>query len=602
MMHGSHFLSVALKGKDLNSHAIGARVTLFYNGQKQVNEYFPTRGFMSASSGDLHFGLGPVKSIDSLIIRWPDLSEQVLKNVTADQRIILNAENAVRPLRRENDEPDNRLVTGRILPGLDFRHIEDPFENFKYEVLVPHTLFAEGPALAVADFNGDGLEDIFAGGAKDQLSVIYMQQNDGTFKPKTSPVFIKDLFCENVDATAFDADGDRDNDLYLVRGGSEVSLGNPLLGDRLMINDGNGEFSESDKGSLPLTNYNGSCVAPCDYDNDGDQDLFVGTRSVPGAYGLSPKQLLLENDGHGNFSDVTERRMKRLTKIGMVTDACWTDYDSDGDNDLILVGEWMKVSVLNNDDGSFTDRTRQAGLQETSGWWNCIHACDIDNDGDIDLIGGNHGLNSILRASPEKPVEMYVNDFDSNGTLDQVICQYQDEVSYPVASLDELSKQIPGIEKKFPNYSDFGGKTLMEIFARRTVNGSVKKNTVLFASCLFLNNGDGTFKINKLPVEAQISPVRDIMTGDFNSDGKTDIALVGNDYTAKPSYGRHDASYGWLLLNDAEKKYRALMPTTSGFIVEGDARKILPLKVSGKKYILVAVNDNDLQVFEQPEN
>lgn len=595
----NHFLSLSFESKGMNTHAIGARVTLYYDGQKQVNEYFPTRGFMSASAGDLHFGLGAMKSIDSLVIRWPGLSEQVLKNVPADQRIILKAEDAVKLMQKNIVDSVSRLFVRRTLPGLDFRHVEDEFENFRHEQLVPHSMLAEGPAIEVADFNSDGLEDIFTGGSKDQLSLFYMQQSDGTFKEKTFPVFIKDLYSEDVDAVAFDADGDGDNDLYIVRGGSEVSIGNPLLNDRLLFNDGHGEFSESDKSSLPVSAYNGSCVAPCDYDNDGDQDLFVGSRSVPGAYGLSPKQLLLENDGHGNFTDVTEKRLERLNKIGMVTDACWTDYDKDGDNDLILVGEWMRVSVLNYDNGTFTDRTSQAGLQETSGWWNCIQACDIDNDGDVDLIGGNLGLNSILRASPEEPVNMYVNDFDSNGTLDQIICQYQDGTSYPVASLDELSKQIPGIEKKFPQYSDFGGKTAFDIFGRRAINGGVKKDAVLFASCLFMNNGNGTFSINKLPVEVQVSPARSITTGDFNNDGRTDIALVGNDYTAKPSYGRQDASYGWILLSDNENGFRPLMPVSSGFKVTGDARKILPVKISRKKFMIVGVNDNDLQIFEQ---
>jgi hypothetical protein len=595
----NHFLSVSLKGKDLNSHAVGARVSLYHDGQEQVNEYFPTRGFMSASSGELHFGLGQETEIDSLIVRWPGQSVQVIKDVKADQRIALNAVNAdTRLLKTDNNDTHDRLFKKRVLPGLDFRHMEDQFETFKHEQLVPHTMFAEGPAIAAADFNGDGLEDIFAGGAKDQLSVFYMQQSDGSFVEKTSPVFIKDLYCEDVDAAAFDADGDGDNALYIVRGGSEVSLGNPLLNDRLLLNDGHGEFSESDK-SLPLAAYNGSCVAPCDYDNDGDIDLFVGTRSVPGAYGLSPRQMLLENDGHGNFSDVTDKRMKRLNKIGMVTDACWMDYDNDGDNDLIIVGEWMKVSVLNNNNGAFTDATSQAGLKETSGWWNCIHACDIDDDGDVDLIGGNLGLNSILKASPAEPVNMYVNDFDSNGTLDQIICQYQDGISYPVASLDELSKQMPGIEKKFQNYSDFGGKTAIEIFGRRAINGGIKKDAVLLASCLFINNGNGTFQIIKLPSEAQVSPVRDIMTADFNKDGKTDIALVGNDYTAKPTYGRQDASYGWILLSGSGHGYKPLMPVASGFRVNGDARKILAAKILGKHFILVGVNNNDLQVFEQ---
>jgi enediyne biosynthesis protein E4 len=596
---GAGFLSVSLKGKGLNTHAIGTRITLYYNGQKQLSEYFPTRGFMSASSGDLHFGLGQVKMVDSLIVRWPDLSEQVIKNVAAGQRIILDMKDAAEPKSRTVEKnPATGLVVQTSLSGLNYRHVENPFANFPHEQLVPHNLFAEGPALAVADLNGDGLEDVIAGSAKDQLSAIFIQQADGSFKQQVVPAFIRDLLSETTDAAAFDADGDGDIDLYLVRGGSEVSQGNPLLSDRLLINNGEGGFSESKKEALPAAAYNGSCVAPCDFDNDGDIDLFVGSRSVPGAYGLSPKQLLLENDGNGNFRDVTEERFKKLIKTGMVTDACWIDYDNDGDKDLILVGEWMNVTVLNNRNGYFTDATRRAGLDATSGFWSSIHAVDIDQDGDMDLIAGNIGLNTIFRTSEKEPVEMYVNDFDKNGTLDQLICSYADGISYPIAMLDQLEDQMPGIKKQFPAYSDYGGKTAREIFGWKALNTAIKKKAVLSESCIFLNNGDGTFKTIKLPITAQFSPVRDIMTHDLNGDGKTDIILTGNDFTVKPVYGRYDASYGWCLINEGDNNFKTLMPSESGFMVTGDARKLALLNVSGKMYLLVGVNNNDLQIFE----
>lgn len=595
----NHFLPVRLKGKDLNTRAVGARVTLYYMNQKQVAEQFPTRGFMSASSGDLHFGLGPVMQIDSVHVRWPDLSEQVIKNVPADKPLTLDINNAGDPVRRSmSDDESRKLFSLSQLPGLEFRHRENEIVDIKHELLVPHTLLAEGPALTVADFNGDGLEDLFAGGAKEQPSVIFFQQNDGSFKKENLPAFIKDLYSEDVDAEAFDADGDNDTDLYLVRGGGEVSVGNPLLADRLLINDGKGGFKESGDGSLPFTANNGSCVAPCDFDNDGDIDLFVGSRSVPGLFGLSPNQLLLENDGHGNFTDVTDQRMKRLRKIGMVTDACWIDYDLDGYKDLILVGEWMKVCVLMNNKGMFSDVTRRAGMDETSGWWNCIYPSDIDMDGDMDLIAGNLGLNSILKASTEEPVEMYLNDFDDNGTLDHVICSYQDGTSYPMASLDELSSQISDLKQKYPGYSDFGGKTARDIFGSKALKRSILKSAVLFESCIFLNGGDGTFEIKKLPVMAQFSPVRSILADDINRDGNIDIILIGNDYTAKPSMGRYDASYGWCLMGDPATGFSALMPDESGFKVSGDARRILSLEVNGKKYLAAVVNDGELQTLE----
>ncbi|MCX6254243.1 MAG: VCBS repeat-containing protein [Bacteroidia bacterium] len=592
----NHFLSVVLKGKGLNTRGIGARVTLYCSGQKQVAEQFPTRGFLSATSDVLHFGLGLVNVIDSLVVRWPDLSEQTIKDVPVDKLITLEMSNTRKPVRNSEQENENmKLFSPTLIPGLEFRHKEDAYVDFYRERLIPHSLSAEGPAIAVGDVNGDGLEDLFVGGAKGQPAMMLIQEKNGSFKSINVLLLSKDRFADDVDATFFDADGDGDQDLYIVRGGNEIPIGNPSLTDLLLINNGKGGFS---KGELPFMPHNGSCVRPYDFDGDGDLDLFVGSRSVPGAYGWSPDQFLLENDGHGHFKIVTDDRMSGLKNVGMVTDAVWMDYDRDGDQDLVLAGEWMKVCIFRNDKGHFTDVTSAAGLDETSGWWNCIQVADVDRDGDLDLIGGNLGLNSLLKASTKEPVEMYLNDFDNNGSLDQVICSFQNGISYPVASLDELASQIDGLEKKYPNYSDFGGKTAKDIFGKNTLDQSILKTAVLFESCLFLNNGDGTFKISKLPVEAQFSPVRDILVHDIDKDGKSDLILAGNNYAVRPSYGRYDASYGWCLLGDTGHRYNALMPVESGLKIIGDARRILPIEVSGKHYLVAAVNDGDLQIFK----
>jgi hypothetical protein len=593
----NHFLSMTFKGSALNTRGIGARVTLYSGGQKQIAELFPTRGFMSSTSDVLHFGLGSVNVVDSVIVRWPDLSEQKLTDVPADTTITIDLSNATKPVTGQNDnnEEKKKLFSPTLVTGLEFRHKEDPYVDFYRELLIPHSLSAEGPALAIADVNGDGLEDLFAGGAKGQASILFIQQNNNTFKKSDVRILLKENFTDDVDAVFFDADSDGDSDLYIVRGGNELPIGNLFLTDLLLINDGKGGFT---RGELPVISHNGSCVRPCDFDGDGDVDIFVGSRSVPGAYGWSPDQFLLENDGEGHFTDITESHAKGLKSVGMVTDAEWMDFDRDGDNDLVVAGEWMKISVFKNDNGLFTDVTSIAGFDETSGWWNCIQIADIDRDGDQDIIAGNLGLNSILKASVKEPVEMYLNDFDNNGSLDQVICSYQNGISYPVASLDDLAGHITGLSKKYPAYSDFGGKTVLDIFGKNILDQSLVRKCVLFESCLFINNGDGTFKIEKLPVMSQFSPVRDILISDFDRDGNTDLLLAGNDYAVRPSYGRYDASYGWCLLNDNTKGYKTLMPVESGLRIAGDARKIIPIGIAGGKYLVAAVNNGELQVFQ----
>ena len=596
----NHYLSVSFKGNKMNSRGIGARVSIFSDGgQQQVAEQFPVRGFLSSTSDVLHFGLGSSEVVDSLIVRWPDLSIQIIRNIQCDKLLCLDIKDAVKGVRTIANEIDkNKLFEPASIEGLNYKHNEDTYLDFQRERLIPHSLSHEGPALAVGDVNGDGLEDVFVGGAAGQSALIFIQQKGGSFKPLNKSFLPETNFTDIVDAAFFDADGDGDLDLYVVHGGNEFAVGDPLLANKLWINDGKGIFKEAEPGSLPFLANNGSCVRPCDFDGDGDIDLFVGSRSVPGAYGWSPEQVLLENDGKGHFKNVINSRAKSLKTSGMVTDACWIDYDKDGDQDLVVVGEWMNISIFRNDKGIFTDVTNLAGLGETSGWWNCIKAVDIDGDGDMDLIGGNLGLNSLLKASVKEPVEMYLNDFDNNGSPDQVICTYQNGVSYPLASLDELESQISGLDKKYPNYSDFGGKSVTEIFPKEKLDESVLKKAVMFESCLFVNNGDGTFSTKKLPVTAQFSPVRNIIAGDYNLDGNKDLLLVGNNYPVRPSLGRQDASFGWCLLGNKGLGFKTLMPAQSGFMVKGDSRKVLPITVSGKKYLIVGVNDAELQLFK----
>lgn len=588
----NHYLSLVLKGTGFNPRGTGAQVTVFTNGQKQSAEQFTTRGFMSSSTDLLHFGLGKLKWIDSLIVRWPDHRVQKTGRIPADTLMVLDYNNATEPGSRSFSR--ETLFKPVSVSGLDFSHREDNREDFSREPLIPFSLAAEGPALAVGDVNGDDFDDIFIGAAKGQKSEILLQDRNGAFHAVSLPAFERLNATDNTDALFFDADGDGDSDLYLVMGGNEYPQGNALLTDQIFLNNGSGNFSLKNDFKL---SHNGSCVSEADFDGDGDMDLFIGSRSVPGYYGLPAEQYLLENDGGGNFSNITTDAAAGLKKIGMVTDACWGDFDGDSDPDLIVVGEWTKVSIFRNDGGRFVNSTIEAGLDGTSGWWSSIKCVDLDEDGDMDLIGGNLGLNSLLKASSGEPVTMYIHDFDNNGTADPILCAYNNGISYPFASLDELNVQISGLKQRFPSYAGFAGKTAEEIFGRDALDKALLLKAEMFESCIFLNNGKGVFSRIVLPREAQFSPVRDIVSGDFNNDGNTDLVIAGNNYHARPSVGRFDASYGWFLPGLGNGNFNCSMPSESGFLLRGDARRLSLIKISGKQYLIGLVNNGPMQIF-----
>jgi len=593
-----HFLTVELNGSELNRQGIGARVSIYARGQQQMAQHFSTRGFMSSTSDHLHFGLGSDTLVDSLTICWPGLLEQKLYNVKADRTIRLDIADALTAGQKKQSPSPGTIFTSTSVPGLFYRHRENNWEDLDREALLPSNLSAEGPALAVGDVNGDGLEDIFVGSATDQVSQLFIQLPGGSFSARAEPSLLGDRYTEDVDAAFFDAEGDGDLDLYIVRGGSEEFTGSPILADRLLLNDGLGHFEHSPPGSIPLLMQNSSCVRPADFDGDGDMDLFLGTRSIPGAYGISPEQFLLENDGSGQFIPLPPERLGILHKAGMVSDACWFDHDQDGDPDLVVVGTWMNVSLYSNDKGTFTDITASAGLGETAGWWNCIGCADLDKDGDMDLVGGNHGLNSMLKASVQEPVELWLNDFDNNGIPDPIISSYNNGTSYPIASLDELKRQIIGIEQKYSAYADFGSQTVRDIFGEELMAKSLRKQALLFESAVFINQGDGTYETRPLPIEAQFSPIRDFLVHDFDKDGIPDLLLAGNNYFTRPSLGRQDASFGWLLLGNGTLEYQTIWPSESGFLFNGDARKMHLIEIEGEAFLLGLPNNGTLQLFK----
>jgi hypothetical protein len=477
--------------------------------------------------------------------------------------------------------------------ALPFVHRENDFVDFDRERLTPKLLSTQGPFMAVGDVNADGLDDAFIGGAKDQAGALMIQQPDGRFVETNQMLFERDKVSEDLGAVFFDADGDGDKDLYVVSGGSEYSADAPALQDRLYLNDGKGRFSKAE-GALPAETVSGSRVVAGDFDGDGDIDLFVGGRVVPWQYGIDPRSMLLRNDGHGHFSDVTEQLAPELAHVGMVTDALWTDVDHDGRLDLVVVGEWMPITIFHNSGGTLR-RMSVRGLEKSNGWWNRIIAGDFTGDGRVDFVVGNLGQNSRLQASSTQPTSMVVKDFLHNGFVEQIISCYTNGVSYPLPLRDDLIKSLPYLKTRFLKYQDYAGKTVNDIFSRDELADAVVKQAYTFATSLVKNNGDGSFTLVPLPIEAQIAPVYGVLATDFDRDGKLDLLLAGNFGGFKPEIGRMAASYGLFLRGDGKGHFTPMNESESGFLVPGEARDIERLGTrTGVSYVVTRNNDRPL--------
>ncbi|HEV8357274.1 MAG TPA: VCBS repeat-containing protein [Gemmatimonadales bacterium] len=596
---GNRYLEVRLEGEGANRFAIGARVTVETAGQKLFQELEPSRGFQSSVDYVLNFGLGRRDSVEAVTVEWPDGRVSALAHLAANQRVTVRQSAAAARPRAANPRPAPPLfsdVTGSV--ALPFRHQENEFNDFDRERLIPKLLSTEGPFLAVADVNGDGLDDLFIGGAKEQPGALLIQRQDGSFVRSNETLFEEDRMSEDLGAVFFDADGDGHPDLYVVSGGSEFTDLAPALQDRLYLNDGHGRFHKA-SGSLPPEYISGSRVVAADYDGDGDIDLFVGGRVVPWRYGLDPESVLLQNDGHGRFSDVTERLAPELARAGMVTDALWQDVDGDGRPDLVVTGEWMPIAIFHNAGGGKLVRTNPPGLEKSNGWWNRIVAGDFNGDGRVDFIAGNLGLNSRLRATPDQPVTMVVKDFDGNGFVEPIISCYNQGVSYPIAMRDPLIKTLPYLKARYLNYKDYAGKTVADLFTPEELAGAVRKTAYTFATTLVRNNGDGSFTLVPLPREAQLAPVYGILAQDFDGDGKPDLLLAGNFDGVQPEIGRMSASYGLFLRGDGRGRFTPVRTAESGFLVPGQARDIrmVRTRVGGGDLVVVARNNDRPLVF-----
>ncbi len=586
-------LRFRLVGIGGNTGAIGACIDITTSEGHIFAEQIVTKGFQSSVDATLHVGVGADTLIASVEVRWPSGHVTSLKNVRSNQLLHLREIDAV--------EPGQVLTKSDLKTFLTLReagfepHVENQFNDFDRDRLRYHMVSNEGPKVCLGDVNGDGLDDFYVGGAKGYSGTLYIQQSNGHFFQQKSP-FRDEKASEDCGCAFFDADGDGDLDLYVASGGYELPKASSALADRLYINN-HGSFAASEQ-ILPTPDYEStSAVAAADFDQDGDMDLFVGVRLEPFQYGVPTNGYLLENDGRGKFREVSQQRAPVLKGMGMVTDALWSDYDEDGDPDLLVVGEWLGIRLFNNNKGRFTEVSGSLGLKDTEGWWNKVIAYDLDGDGDDDYVLGNHGLNSRFKASKEKPVTMWVNDFDQNGTVEQIICRWWGDTQYPMALRHDLLSQLPGLKKKYLKYSSYKDQRVEDIFTADQLKRALKWEAKELRTSVLWNEGS-KLRLDPLPLEAQYAPMYGLAAGDFTGDGKVDIVVGGNQYRAKPEVGRYDASYGALLAGDGRGGFKFVPSSESGLKIRGEVRSIVPLRVQGKPYLFFALNNDVPRLYE----
>ena len=592
---GSNYLQVSLKGPKANSMGVGTKITVSYDDQIQFQEINPTRGFFSSSHHVAHFGLGKKSDNITVEITWPDGKGEILANTTANQKLSFDYSNA-----KKLDQPIIKKAAPLFAEsakklGIDYSHKENEYEDFNRERLLPHQLSKFGPQLAVGDVNGDGLEDFYVGGAMQSAGALFLQNQNAQFSKASNATWEADKQYEDVDAVFFDADGDGDLDLYIVSGGAAANPGSNIFQDRLYLNDGKATFSKAT--SLPKFASSGACVSAMDYDSDGDLDIFVGGRLTPGAYPSAPQSHLLQND-KGQFTDVTAQVAPELQNAGMLSDLVWTDLDGDQKAELVVVGEWMPVSVYQYDGKKFNNATKKFGLQNQKGWWNCVHANDFDGDGDIDLAVGNLGSNTRMKASASAPLALFAKDFDNNNQLDPIMAYSHNGNFYPFAGRDAMAKQVPKTKKKFPRYSIYAQASMEDVFSKAELKDALHLTATNLQTTYFENQGNGKMKAHILPNEAQISTTTNIFSDDFDKDGHRDLLLVGNSSTAETESGVYDAGNGVFLRGDGKGNFSPTANKAIGLWASKEARDVKSIQLAnGKKGLLVGNNDGALQVF-----
>ncbi|TRO67142.1 VCBS repeat-containing protein [Christiangramia sabulilitoris] len=595
----NNYLKIDFRGPDNNKFGIGTRVYLKNGEQTQLQELNLTRGFQSSVAPQVHFGLGKDQTIGELKVVWPDRRVEILKDISVNQTLTLDYKNSKTETSLVPENPEEKLFTTINADSLDleYQHIENRYDDFQNEILLPHKTSMFGPGMAKGDLNGDGLEDLFIGAATQYHPGIFFQTKNG-FQKKEFRDIQEDRLYEDLGALIFDADNDGDNDLYVVSGGNEFDKNSKALQDRLYINE-NGDFKRS-VSALPEMLTSGSRVYANDFDNDGDLDLFVGGRLVPGSYPAPANSYILENNsknGQVSFKDVTQDIAPDLSELGMVTSATWTDFDNDGWTDLVVAGEWMPIKVFKNNNGGFIDISKQLGLADTTGWWFSIREGDFDNDGDMDFIAGNLGLNYKYKASEKGSFDIYYYDFDGNSINDIVLSYFNDGEKFPVRGRECSSQQMPGIKNKFKDYNSFANASLEDIYTTDYLENALHYQVKSFASIYIENREDG-FKIHQLPVEAQISNINQILVEDFDEDGNLDALIAGNLFASEVETPRADAGIGLLLKGNGKGQFQAVQARESGFFVPGDVKDMIRLKTAHGDYIISAKNNDKLQLIK----
>jgi hypothetical protein len=608
----THFLRVKLNGKDQNKKGFGSLIEIWYDkGKKQIWENNPYRGYLSTIEDIAHFGLGNIGKVDSLRVIWPDGKTNMLKNIEADQIIGCDYSDAGDSIRSPEVSPDRRLfseITRKT--AIDFTHQETDFVDFNIQKLIPHKLSEYGPALAAGDIDGNGLDDIVTGGSATNSACLFLQQYDGKFKMKLllSSEKPSGKSWDDTGILLFDADGDEDPDLYIASGGFENESNSPAYRDHFYENDGKGNFSEIID-AIPPSFISKFCVRGADFDKDGDLDLFVAGRVDPWKWPKPVSSIILRNDskpGHIMFTDITKEAAGDLVDIGLVCDALFTDFDNDGWTDLVLAGEWMPVTMLKNENGRFRNVTSSTGIADQVGWWNSIAPGDFDNDGDIDYIIGNLGLNSFYKASPDYPVSVYARDFDNNGSYDAFPSAYlktsQEDSTlrdFPVHTRDDAVKQMISLRTKFQNYKSFAVSTVDQLFSEEQLKNSLvlKANNLKSSYCR--NDGNNKFTLIQLPPQAQISALNGMVADDFDGDGNLDVVINGNDWGTEVSVGRYDALNGLILKGDGNGNFSAQSIIQSGIYIPGNGKALAAIRGETGNYLLAAAqNRGKLKVFE----